>query len=139
MHHAGSRSGTNLEKNPPPMPLKIGSPQLIYKIVGDDDWRLAQERGRYDGSRDDLRDGFIHFSSAEQVAGTAAKHFRARADLLLVAVRADAVNADLKWEPSRNGELFPHLYAPLNLDAVAWTTPLPVGRDGVHVLPERLA
>jgi uncharacterized protein (DUF952 family) len=109
---------------------------MIYKICGQAAWREAQSDGAFAGSEADARDGFIHFSTAAQVAETAAKHFANETDLLLVAVDADALGPSLKWEPSRGGALFPHLYAPLPLAAVRWTRPLPRAADGCHVVPE---
>jgi uncharacterized protein (DUF952 family) len=110
--------------------------QVIYKICRADEW-LASERQRiFGGSPVDLRDGFIHFSTAGQVAQTAALHFTGAADLVLVAVDSDVLGAALKWEPSRGGALFPHLYGPLLLETVLWAKPLPLGPDGLHVFPE---
>ena len=104
----------------------------VFKILGDEEWRAAQAAGRFVGSQVDLQDGFIHLSSAEQAQETAAKWFAGRRDLWLIAVESEAIGADLKWEPSRGGALFPHLYAPLALAAVAWARPLPLGADGRH-------
>ena len=97
---------------------------------------MAEQAGIYAGSEADRRDGFIHLSTAAQLAGTAAKHFAGQSDLLLVAVDADALGSALKWEPSRGGELFPHLYAVLPLTAVRWTRSLPEEVDGRRALPE---
>ena len=108
----------------------------IYKICGQAAWREAESGGAFQGSEADARDGFIHFSTAAQLAETAAKHFANETDLLLVAVDADALGPSLKWEPSRCGALFPHLYATLPLSAVRWTRPLPRAADGGHVFPE---
>jgi uncharacterized protein (DUF952 family) len=108
----------------------------IYKICPAAEWRAAREAGRYDGAKVDRSDGYIHFSTAAQVAETAAKHFAGAGDLVLVAVDAAALDGALKWEPSRGGDLFPHLYAALPLAAVRWTKPLPLGADGRHVFPE---
>ena len=107
---------------------------LIFKIVGAADWRQAEMAGVFKGAGVDLSDGYIHFSTAEQVAETAAKWFADRDDLVLAAVNADALGAALRWEPSRGGALFPHLYAPLNMSDVRWSRPLPRGPDGRHVL-----
>ncbi len=104
---------------------------LLYKIVSAAEWRSAEAKGVFEGAAVDLSDGFIHFSTAEQVEETAAKHFAGRADLLLVAVEAETLGEALKWEVSRGGALFPHLYAPLSLDAVTRVAPLPL-RDGHH-------
>ena len=108
---------------------------LIFKICGEEEWRAAERVRVYGGSAVDLRDGFIHFSTAAQLAETAEKHFAARDDLLLVAVDAEALGAALRYEPSRGGALFPHLYAHLSLDAVRFVEPLPLGADGKHRLP----
>jgi uncharacterized protein (DUF952 family) len=108
----------------------------IYKICGQALWRAAQSDGRFRGTPDDTRDGFIHFSTAAQLAATAAKHFAGQTDLMLVAVDADALGASLRWEPSRGGDLFPHLYAALALAAVRWARPLPDEVAGRRALPE---
>ena len=106
---------------------------FIYKIVGAADWRTAEAAGVFCGSGVDLGDGYIHFSTAAQAPETAAKWFEGRGDLLLAAVEADALGPALRWEPARGGALFPHLYAPLALDAVVWTRPLPLGAEGRHL------
>lgn len=108
---------------------------LVYKIVSAPAWRDAVREGRFPGAPIDLDDGFIHFSTAAQVVETAALHFGGQPDLCLVAVKTDALGEALRWEPSRGGALFPHLYAALPLDAVAWVAPLPLGEDGRHVFP----
>ena len=108
----------------------------IYKICERTSWRLAEQIGTYRGSAADARDGFIHFSTAAQLAGTLAKHFAGHRELLLVAIDAGALGEALKWEPSRGRELFPHLYAGLPLAAVRWTKPLPDEVSGRRVLPE---
>jgi uncharacterized protein (DUF952 family) len=108
----------------------------IYKICERASWRLGEETGTYRGSAADARDGFIHFSTAARLAGTLAKHFAGRGDLLLIAVDAGALGEALKWEPSRGGELFPHLYAALPLAAVRWTKPVPDEVGGRRALPE---
>lgn len=108
---------------------------LIYKICERGLWREAERAGVFAGAAVDLEDGFIHFSTAGQAAETAARHFAGKADLLLVAVEAEALGDDLRYEPSRGGALFPHLYAPLPLSAVRWVRPLPLGPDGRHVFP----
>jgi uncharacterized protein (DUF952 family) len=105
----------------------------IYKICEREAWRAAEAAGAFRGSDVDLRDGFIHFSTAAQVAETAAKWFAGRDDLVLAAIDADALGADLRWEPSRGGALFPHLYAPLSFSTVRWTRALPLGADGRHI------
>lgn len=109
---------------------------LIYKLVPSPAWRQAEALGRFSGSPADLADGFIHLSTAAQVAETAAKHFGGVDDLLLVAVSTCDVEPLLRWEPSRGGALFPHLYGELPLSAVRAVTPVPLGADGRHVFPE---
>lgn len=109
---------------------------LIFKILPDPMWQEAIRLGRFDGAPVDLADGFIHFSDAEQVKETAAKHFSGQGDLLLAAFDAEALGPDLKWETSRGGALFPHLYATLDPAAALWVKPLPLGPDGVHQFPE---
>ena len=108
---------------------------LIYKIVDGDEWDRAQSAGRYEGAAVDLRDGFIHFSTAAQVRETAAKHFAGRENLLLVAADADLLRNALKWEKSRNDEEFPHLYGEFPMSAVVEVQPLPLGPDGLHLFP----
>jgi uncharacterized protein (DUF952 family) len=108
----------------------------IYKICSAELWRQAQGAGLFAGAPLDLADGFIHFSTAMQVAETAAKHFSGAIDQVLVAVDAASLGGALKWEPSRGGNLFPHLYGSLPLAAVLWVEPLPLGADGRHVFPE---
>jgi uncharacterized protein (DUF952 family) len=112
-----------------------GAMATIYKIVTQSQWREAERSGVFRGAPVDLADGFIHFSTAGQVAETAAKHFAGRYDLLLVAVDEAPLGAALKYEVSRGGALFPHLYADLPLTAVLWAEPMPLGTDGVHRLP----
>jgi uncharacterized protein (DUF952 family) len=110
--------------------------ELIYKICPRDLWREAEARGRFDGAPVDLADGFIHFSTAEQAPETAAKHFADQQDLLLIAVETALLGEALRWEVSRGGALFPHLYAPLPLSAVRWVKPLPLDPVGQHAFPE---
>jgi len=112
---------------------------IIYKICPDALWREAEAAGRFDGAPVDFADGYIHFSTATQSRETAAKHFAGQSGLLLVAVDAGKLGDALKWEVSRGGALFPHLYAPLQLDAVLWVKPLPLGVDGAHTFPDELA
>lgn len=113
-------------------------PRQIYKISPASAWRDAGRAGLYLGSADDLRDGFIHFSTAGQAPGTAAKFFRGQSNLLIAAVDTGALGDALKWEASRGGMLFPHLYAPLPMTAVVWTEPLPLSDDGTHVFPKEM-
>jgi uncharacterized protein (DUF952 family) len=108
---------------------------LIYHMARAEDWQRHGPDGSYRGSRDDLRDGFIHFSTASHVEESARKHRAGEEGLLLLAVDADRLGPALRWEPSRGGQLFPHLYGPLPPDAVVWAQPLPVGPDGLHRFP----
>jgi uncharacterized protein (DUF952 family) len=111
-------------------------PSIVYKICEVALWREAERVGTFRGAAVDVRDGFIHFSTAGQVRETAAKHFAGVANLMLIAVDAAALGTALKWEPSRGGDLFPHLYGPLPMAAVLWAKPLPLGPDRRHVFPE---
>jgi uncharacterized protein (DUF952 family) len=106
---------------------------LVFKIVATEEWRAAEAEGLFRGAAIDQADGYIHFSTAAQAPETAAKWFAGRADLTLVAISAEALGGALRWEPSRGGQLFPHLYAPLPMSAVVWARPLPLGPDGRHV------
>lgn len=108
----------------------------IYKICPEALWREAEAAGAFRGAPVDLADGYIHFSTAEQVRETAAKHFAGQSDLLLVAIDEGRLGATLRWEPSRGGALFPHLYAELPLSAVTRVDPLPLGADGTHRFPD---
>ncbi|TGU32398.1 DUF952 domain-containing protein, partial [bacterium M00.F.Ca.ET.152.01.1.1] len=93
-------------------------------------WREAEKNGRFTGAPIDIADGFIHFSTAAQARETAAKHFAGQTDLLLIAIDGSKLGDALKYEVSRGGALFPHLYAPLDLGAVLWAKPLPLGAGG---------
>jgi uncharacterized protein (DUF952 family) len=108
---------------------------LIYKICPRALWREAKAAGRFAGAPVDHQDGFIHFSTAAQVAETASRHFSGQDDLVLVAVDAGALGDDLRYEPSRGGDLFPHLYGVLPLTAVRAVHALPLSADGRHVFP----
>jgi uncharacterized protein (DUF952 family) len=107
----------------------------IYHMCRAEEWRAAQARGRYEGSSQDQADGFIHFSTAEQIVESAARHRAGQSGLVLLAVDPARLGTALKWEPSRGGALFPHLYGPLPLDAVLQVDDLPLGPDGRHVFP----
>ncbi|RLQ89338.1 DUF952 domain-containing protein [Notoacmeibacter ruber] len=111
--------------------------RMIYKAVPAPMWQEAKSRDQWTGAPVDLADGFIHFSTAEQLPETLAKHFAGQQDLLLVAIKADDLGGDLRWEVSRGGALFPHLHAALRCDKVAWVEALSMGPDGQHHLPER--
>lgn len=110
----------------------------IYKICPAALWREAERAGVFVGAPVDLADGFIHFSTATQVRETARRHFAGQQDLLLVAIEPAALGETLRFEPSRGGALFPHLYGTLPLSAVRSVDPLPLGPDGAHVFPEEI-
>ena len=111
---------------------------IIYKICTKAAWQQAQQAKMYFGSNDDMRDGFIHFSTAAQLPKTVSKHFSGQKDLVLLAVNGDKLGSVLKWEPSRDNDLFPHLYAKLPLSAVIEYWNLEAGEMGNHLLPEGL-
>ena len=115
-------------------------PEIVYKVCAARNWSEAKAAGRYLGSADDLRDGFIHLSTAAQLPGTLARHFsgkdgRGLADLVLVALDAAQLGAALKWEPARDGARFPHLYGPLDPSLARRCVPLDIAADGRHILP----
>jgi uncharacterized protein (DUF952 family) len=105
---------------------------LVYKIAPGELWRTAEMRGVFTGAPVDLADGYIHFSTADQTRETAAKHFSGQTDLILVAVDIAALGDSLKWEVSRGGALFPHLYGSLSMQAVRSTHAIPIDADGAH-------
>lgn len=111
----------------------------IYKILARAEWAAAEAAGRYEGSAVDARDGFIHFSTAAQAAETARRHFAGQADLVVLELEADALGEALRWEPSRGGDLFPHLYGALSTRHVLSVREAPLGADGVPVLGPPLA
>ncbi len=113
--------------------------KLIYKIAPRALWQAAEAAGVFDGAPIDHADGYIHFSTAAQAVETAAKHFVGQDDLLLIAVEANRLGEALKYEVSRGGDLFPHLYASLPMDAVLWVKPLPLDAGGKHQFPEMVA
>jgi uncharacterized protein (DUF952 family) len=106
----------------------------VYKILPGAAWRAARDLGRYDGSPADLTDGFIHLSTAAQAQETARRHFRGQEGLVLVQFDAGRLGAALRWEPSRGGELFPHLYAPLDPALAEDVTPLTLAPDGIPMV-----
>jgi uncharacterized protein (DUF952 family) len=110
--------------------------RLVYKLVDRAAWQAAAPSASFAGSADDMRDGFIHFSTAAQVRETAARHFAGQPDLLLVAVDAVSLGEALRWEPSRGGALFPHLYGALPSGAVRRVTDLALDSAGCHVFPD---
>jgi uncharacterized protein (DUF952 family) len=109
---------------------------LIYKIAPENLWREAERAGLFAGAPVDLADGFIHLSTAAQAVETATKHFAGQRNLVLAAVDEASLGEALRYEPSRGGALFPHLYGSLPLSAVRWVKPLPLGADGRHVFPD---
>jgi uncharacterized protein (DUF952 family) len=111
----------------------------IFHICREDEWRAALAAGTYPGSSQDAADGFIHFSAADQVVASAAKHRAGQEGLVLLTVDAGALGTALRWEPARGGALFPHLYGPLPVAAVLRADPLPLGTNGRHVFPEGFA
>ena len=108
---------------------------LIYKILSRPQWDAFRSAGQTNGAPVDLADGFIHFSAAPQLAETAARHFADQSDLVLVAFDANRMGKALKWETSRGGALFPHLYRALKVSEVVWDKSLPLGAAG-HIFPE---
>jgi len=110
-------------------------PSVIYHVCEATAWQAAAALGLYRGSADDQRDGFIHFSARHQVEESVARHRAGQTGLVLLDVATGPLSADLKWEPSRGGDLFPHLYAALPCAAVRRVRPLPLGPDGRHRFP----
>ncbi|WGW05484.1 DUF952 domain-containing protein [Tropicibacter oceani] len=111
---------------------------LIYKILRAEEWAALQSRGETAGAPIDIADGYVHFSTDQQARETAAKHFAGVEGLQLLAFDTDTLGDDITWEPSRGGQLFPHLYAPLRYAQVVWSRPLPLGPGG-HDFPEGFA
>jgi uncharacterized protein (DUF952 family) len=109
--------------------------QMVYHMCPAGVWAAAVAAGEHTGTEDDRRDGFIHFSTAEQIAESARRHRAGQRGLVLVAVAAARLGERLRWEQSRGGALFPHLYGPLDPAEAASVTPLPLGPDGEHVFP----
>ncbi|SHL72408.1 Uncharacterized conserved protein, DUF952 family [Roseovarius pacificus] len=146
----GGQSAPLFRAFPPPRPRRGGLtldrsaaaghhlPMLIYKIFRADEWQALREAGTSTGAPVDLSDGYIHFSTAEQAPETAAKHFAGEDGLMLLAVETDRLGDALKWEPSRGGALFPHLYRELQLEDVHWAQPLPLD-NGAHRFPAGLS
>lgn len=107
----------------------------IYKILTAEQWAQLQADGKSAGAPIDISDGYVHFSTETQVQETADKHFQGQEDLQLIAMNSSDLGEDLKWEPSRGGDLFPHLYALLSMKDVQWAKPI-VLENGVHALPD---
>lgn len=115
----------------------MSTPEFIYKIATEAAYAPARHAPSFDGMPIDATDGYIHFSTAEQLSETLRLHFPGQAALVLLAVRSAGLGADLVWEPSRGGVLFPHFYGgPLPTSAVAWEAPISVAADGSCTLPE---
>ena len=112
--------------------------KLIYHMCRAGEWAKANHSGKYPGSSQDQADGFIHFSTAIQVRTSAAKHRAGQDNLMLLEVRSDQLGDALRWEPSRGGTLFPHLYGDLSVHDVVRAAPLLLGEDGCHIFPERI-
>ena len=108
---------------------------LIYKIFRAPEWAILKAEGATAGAPIDVADGYVHFSTAAQAAETAAKHFAGEEGLVLLALESDALAPDLKWEPSRGGQLFPYLYRELRLTDILWDAPLPLV-NGTHQFPD---
>jgi uncharacterized protein (DUF952 family) len=109
--------------------------KTIYKVLSRELWNAAEAAGQFEGAGIDLADGYIHFSTRDQVVETVEKHFAGQSDLVLVAVDAELLGDALKWEPSRGGALFPHLYGTLMVSSVDSVQDLPLGEDGSHSFP----
>ncbi|MGN6099914.1 MAG: DUF952 domain-containing protein [Devosia sp.] len=113
-------------------------PEYIYKVAAADEFAAARQSGSYTGAPIDRRDGFIHFSTAAQLPETIRLHFKDRHDLILAAVRTRDLGPALKWEPSRGGQLFPHLYGELPMQRVDWVEAIDVDEEGRCRLPDRI-
>ena len=109
---------------------------IIYKVCSKAIWEEIRQLTSWNGSPHDLSDGFIHFSTAAQARGTAAKYFARFDDLIIAAIDCSLLGTELRWEAARDGALFPHLYTSLPATAVLWTKPLPCGGNGLHVFPD---
>ena len=114
------------------------SDSTIFHMCRADEWRNAQKTGLYPGSSQDRADGFIHFSAAEHLRESAAKHLAGQEGLLLLTVDASALGEALRWEEARGGILFPHLYGDLPVGAATRVDPLPLGTDGLHIFPDHV-
>ena len=113
--------------------------EFVYKIATEATYAPARTASHFHGMPIDAKDGYIHFSSADQLSETLRLHFAGQDGLVLLAVRSADLGDDLVWEASRGGALFPHLYGgPLPIAAVAWEAPLSVAADGTCVLPEEV-
>tara|TARA_Y100001960_G_C14769309_1_gene878909 strand:- start:3205 stop:3561 length:357 start_codon:yes stop_codon:yes gene_type:complete len=111
---------------------------LIFHMCREEEWLMAQKSGRYSGSSQDVADGFLHFSTSAQIRESASKHRAEQTDIVLLTVTPSLLGNALKWEPAREGKLFPHLYGDLCLEAVIRCDPLPLGPNGQHIFPEHV-
>mmetsp|Transcript_25511 Transcript_25511/g.38689 ORF Transcript_25511/g.38689 Transcript_25511/m.38689 type:complete len:116 (-) Transcript_25511:347-694(-) len=111
---------------------------LVYKILTDEQWDDLERKKEIAGAPIDVEDGFVHLSAENQVAGTLAKHFSGQTNLVLAAVEEDSLGKALKWEVSRDGAKFPHLYSKFRMEHVVWKETIILGADGKHVLPRTL-
>ncbi|GEM_PF-247858 len=130
---------TNYPRLVPPQVVSMTheNPRLIYKIATANSLAAARHSGRYDGMPIDASDGYMHFSTAAQLAETLRLHFKGQPTLVILAIRTSDLGDDLVWEPSRGGQLFPHLYnGPLDMSAVEWEALVSVDADGNCTLPE---
>jgi uncharacterized protein (DUF952 family) len=118
--------------------MDIPTPQFVYKVADALEFAEAQAEGIYAGAAIDVTDGFIHFSTAMQLAETIRLHFKGRRGLVLAAIRTAPLGSALRWEASRGGALFPHLYGNLEMSTIAWSEPIDVDEDGNCQLPDRL-
>lgn len=107
----------------------------IYHLAQKENWEAAERSGLYAGGLTDTRDGFIHFSSDAEIETSAALYCQGMTDLMLVSVESEKLGPILKWESSRDGVSFPHLYGSLDTTIVNWVKPLPLGKDGLHEFP----
>jgi uncharacterized protein (DUF952 family) len=137
LRHVAISSPQHNQSEPTAMPTPAGI-DLVYKITSAQAWADAVSRGTFTGSPDDLRDGYIHLSAAHQVVATAEKYYVNVPNLLLVAVAPSALGAALKWELSRGGDLFPHLYGDLPTESVQWVRQLPLAVDGLPCIAQTL-
>ena len=111
--------------------------EFIFKIIDKDDWQKAKQKGTYGGSQKDIEDGYIHFSEEDQVEETLRRHYQKKDNLLLLKVNAFKLE-HLLWEQASNGDMYPHLYSPLDIANVEEEFELPLNDDGNHILPEIL-
>ena len=111
--------------------------EFIFKIIDKEEWQKAKQAGTYEGSKKDTEDGYIHFSEEEQVEETLLRHYPKKDNLILLKVNAFKLE-HLLWEQASNGDMYPHLYSPLDASAVVNEYELPLNEDGSHELPEIL-